>query len=141
MSDPIRDRLRKALVANAWELSWKTGWSTTPAMERLANCMRTPRPGDLVYETSTACVDQHVGILICTREEFVPFDEPGSNGGDGYTDRFTYIETLDGELQRWNNCEFKRIIEEPHFRLEKDDVPNVEWVAEAMIRHKLAEAP
>lgn len=102
-----------------------------------AQVVRNPRPGDLVFEQSSRRMDG-IGRLILHRKEFVKFTEPEDEEHLGYDDEFWYIEMLDGELAKWNNCGFYRILEKTTFWLSRDgDEDRTEWVKEAIKRHNL----
>ncbi len=98
---------------------------------RAYNLVKDPQPGDLVVELSTALTDResNFGRLILCREEFVPFnEEPG-----GYYDKFWYIETPEGTLARWHNCNFVKVMES----MSNATQTNTRWVVEAIKRHEL----
>jgi hypothetical protein len=109
---------------------------------QLADELRNPKPGDLVIEASAIAWREKnndwnsgIGRLICKRNEFVPFKEESG----GYHDDFTYIESLDGTLQRWSNCDFAKVPEH-YLRPDHNRRPTPdfgEWVADALIRHEL----
>lgn len=118
-----------------------------PCNDKLHEEMTTLRPGDLVVETSSLGrsddARQSIGRLIITKLELVPYSEPDEDDPYGYWDTFTYIETFDGELCRWSNCHFIRVLD--HYF---DSMSYVEssqmiqakskWVADALIRHSVS---
>ncbi len=97
--------------------------------------LNNPRPGDLIFEATTLR-PEGIGKLILVRDEWVDRGEEG-----GYNDTFWYIERLDnGELFKWYNCRFLRILTKRIFSLLQDGDPeNKEWVGKAIITHKLYE--
>jgi hypothetical protein len=85
--------------------------------------LHNPQPGDLVFEVSSRH-PSGIGRLILSRTEFVPYKEEEG----GYNDQFWYIETTDGKLMRWFNCQFIKIPEPK---------PAFFDVADAIVRHGL----
>ncbi len=111
-----------------------------PCNDKLHEVLTTLRPGDLVVETSSLSMTQNirqaVGRLIITQLELVPNTEPG------YWDTFTYIETFDGELCRWSNCHFIRVLDYLSDSMYYVESPQMiqaksKWVADALSRHSV----
>lgn len=128
--DPIRQIC--VLARRLWSINHRV----TPAQVAFGAFMDNPRPGDLVIEVSNLAwrerkgdLGSGLGRMVLKRSEFVPFTE--SEGG--YHDEFTYIETLDGRLERWSNCEFLRL---PEAMFGGDEPNNSAWLADALERHK-----
>jgi hypothetical protein len=129
-----RDELLRLLILATRE-TYRSQLAGPPGGPRpVGDAIGNPRPGDLVYENST-CRTSSVGRLVLVRTEFVPPDPDPEDSADG--DTFWYVEGLDGGLQRWWNCEFRRILEDASWALREGDPPRTEWVAEALKRHGL----
>lgn len=84
-------------------------------------------PGDIVVEiTALGCkgrpAHDAIGRLIVVRKEFVPFEDAQPEDEDqGYMETYTYIETFDGRLARWHNCNFVRVLEDREFKMKEFD--------------------
>lgn len=125
--------LCKLLVKVNFELYFACLTGTSPNSQKLAKLIDNPRAGDLVHELSRG-LPTALGYLVAKRIEFVPFEEEEG----GYLETYWYIEGLDGELQKWYNCSFRRIVQSTMWAINEDgDPPRTDWVNQALRRHNL----
>jgi hypothetical protein len=80
-------------------------------------CFKDPKPGDHVWESSTAYMpsrDWHaVGKLLRIVQEPVAMEWNEQEDGPHPQERVWYIELLDGRESRWTNCEFLKVPMDP----------------------------
>lgn len=111
--------------------------------------INNPKPGDLVVETSSLKMwDENplnsLGRLIAVKE--MPIDHIEWDDEEKPLETYWFIETIDGQLMRWHNCNFIVVFETSfeYWRPEKksvsfftDDEKRKFWVRGAIIRHGL----
>lgn len=122
---------RRALVVLARNLrdAVQVG-QPAPIVQRMGHRLRTPRPGDLVVETSRAIWGRHpedylkgLGYLVDKREEWWTTDEEwerekaeeGFPDDERATDVAWYIQygPDPADIIRWTNCQFMTIPIDP----------------------------
>lgn len=82
-----------------------------PSVRKVYDAAFSPRPGDLVIETSMiyyAIEPKRIGTLLREVREEIPGVDPLPDGRP-QTERVFYIRDLDGVEQRWVNADFMRI--------------------------------
>ncbi len=80
-----------------------------PKLQARNTRLRNPQPGDWVIEMSKTphhWPNRHsVGRLIMVREE--PYHDWGDDADEpAPTEKYWYIEDIDGALQKWYDCQF-----------------------------------
>lgn len=109
-----RDKLIEILVINAYKL-----WGATltanraPSNEALYQLLRHPQPGDMVLEvTNRRAGIAGIGTLLkVTKEPPDGWDEK-EQGEPAPLCEYWYIRDLNGNEQRWFNCDFIRVIDQ-----------------------------
>lgn len=108
-----------------------------PYMDKIRERLASPRPGDWVIEKTTGW--RHLGRLMLTRKELLE-----RWPSDTAQDTFFYLEGLDGKLVRWSNCDFQALPTPATTYSElvaEEERERAEWLAAALQRHGLLEAP
>lgn len=149
------ERMARLLAASAYLLyrSCDVG-NPAPSVRRRLMQIVSPRPGDLVLEISAlgAKRDPALGRLVGRGELPIggEWDEEVEKRPRPL-EEFWFIETLHGELQKWNDCRFIRVFEDwsvERTDSEPDMIPvvpgsytmdRVAWVRDARARHGLLE--
>jgi hypothetical protein len=141
------EQAARLIIINA-HMVWRSCavGNPAPAIEERYNRISNPKPGQLVAETSLRSAwDKNpldsIGRLIVTREELMH----GDKSEDAPLIQYWYIETLDGRLSVWNNCNFIAVSDQVEpFSLEETDAyflnqekQLTNWVRAALIRHEL----
>jgi len=111
-----REQVLSLLMVSALELWARTlDGGRSASTEAMYHVLSNPQPGDLVLEISSRQEDNwsRFGRLIKVVKE--PIDdwseEDEEINGPRPSETYWYIEDVDGEVHRWYNCVFIRVLD------------------------------